>query len=146
MFQIIKDDGWLAPYEFDIQARYDRFHKTLKWIKEEYSTLKKYASFHQYLGFQYDNNKGGWYYREWAPGADALFLIGDFNDWDREGHQMYQKGDGIWEIFLPDENNQSILRHEQLLKVQIHSNGQVRDRVPVYMTRVFQNTETHLFA
>ncbi|MFK7772629.1 MAG: alpha-amylase family glycosyl hydrolase [Saprospiraceae bacterium] len=146
MFQIIKDDGWLAPYESDIQARFDRFQASLKWIKEEYGSLKKYASFHQYLGFQYDKNKKGWYYREWAPAAEALFLIGDFNDWKGENHQMYHKGEGLWEIFLPDENGRSVLQHEELLKVQIQANGQIRDRVPVYITRVLQNPKTHLFA
>ncbi len=146
MFQIIKDDGWLSPYEPEIQARYDRYQATLNWIKEEYGSLKKYASYHNYLGLHYDKNKNGWYYREWAPAADALVLIGDFNDWNGENHAMYKKDGGLWEIFLPDENGQPVLKHEQLLKIQIHSNGQVRDRVPVYITRVLQNPETHLFA
>ncbi|HFC00644.1 MAG TPA: hypothetical protein ENJ53_07550, partial [Phaeodactylibacter sp.] len=75
MLQIIKDDGWLAPYEADISARYDRYRNTLNWIKEEYGSLKKYASFHRYLGFFYDKKKAGWYYREWAPAAEALFFL-----------------------------------------------------------------------
>ena len=74
MFQLIKDDGWLAPYEPEIQARFDRFQATLNWIKEEYGSLKKYASFHQYLGLQYDKNKNGWYYREWAVSYTHLTL------------------------------------------------------------------------
>lgn len=146
MFQIIKDDGWLTPYEPEIQARYDRFQDTLNWIKEEYGSLQKYASFHHYLGFQYDKNKKGWYYREWAPAADALFLIGDFNQWNNSSHPLIKKADGLWEIFLSDENNQPQLKHQELLKVQIHSHGQVRDRIPVYITRALQNKETHIFA
>ncbi|HFC01176.1 MAG TPA: 1,4-alpha-glucan-branching enzyme, partial [Phaeodactylibacter sp.] len=104
------------------------------------------ASFHHYLGFFYDKKKAGWYYREWAPAAEALFLIGDFNDWNTESHPMYQKGEGIWEIFLPDVNGTPQLQHQQLIKVRIHSNGVARNRVPVYITRVLQDSETYLFA
>jgi len=145
MFQIIKDDGWLAPYEPEIKARYDRYLETLQWIKEEYGSLKKYASFHKYLGFHYDKNKNGWYYREWAPAADALFLIGDFNEWNEESHPMYDKGEGIWEIFLPDEKGKEQLQHEQLVKVRIHGNGMVRNRIPVYIRRAVQDEETKIF-
>ena len=34
-----------------------------------------------YYGFHKTDD--GWYYREWAPKADALYLIGDCNNWDR---------------------------------------------------------------
>ncbi len=146
MFQIIKEDGWLTPYEPDIQARYDRFNDTLNWINEEYGSLKKYASFHQYLGFHYDTNKKGWYYREWAPAAEALYLLGDFNDWNNDTHPLYAKEDGIWEIFLPDENGQQQLQHEQLIKVRIHSHGKVKNRIPVYIKRAVQNEETKIFS
>ena len=145
MFQIIKDDGWLAPYEPEIKARYQRYQDTLQWIKDEYGSLKKYASFHQYLGFHYDKNKNGWYYREWAPAADALFLLGDFNEWNEESHPMYDKGEGIWEIFLADENGVEQLQHEQLIKVRIHGNGKVRNRIPVYIKRAVQDKETNIF-
>ena len=124
----------------------DRFHNTLNWINEEYGSLKKYASYHQYLGFHYDKNKEGWYYREWAPAAEALYLLGDFNDWKNDTHPLYAKEDGIWEIFLPDENGQQQLQHEQLIKVRIHSHGSVRNRIPVYIKRAVQDEATKIFS
>ncbi|CAB4841484.1 unannotated protein [freshwater metagenome] len=39
----------------------------------------------------------------WAPNAQAVSLVCDFNYWDRNSHKMVRIGSsGIWEIFLPD--------------------------------------------
>ena len=32
--------------------------------------------------------------------ADSLFLVGDFNQWDKHSHPMRQRADGVWEITL----------------------------------------------
>ncbi|MEM6963633.1 MAG: alpha amylase C-terminal domain-containing protein [Bacteroidota bacterium] len=146
MFQIIKDDGWLTPYEPEIKARFERYQNTLDWITDEFGSLEKYASLHHYLGFHYDENQKGWYYREWAPAADAMSLIGDFNDWDAERHPLHPKGEGIWEIFLPDQNGVPQLKHQQLIKVRIQSQDKVRDRISPYITRSLQDEETKIFS
>lgn len=44
-------------------------------------SLKDYANGHKYYGMH--KVKGGWIYREWAPAAKGLYLIGDFNNWDQ---------------------------------------------------------------
>jgi 1,4-alpha-glucan branching enzyme len=38
----------------------------------------------------------------WAPNAREVFVIGDFNGWNRAAHKMTSCGDsGIWEMFIP---------------------------------------------
>src|SRR6266849_4367142 len=37
----------------------------------------------------------------WAPNAEAVTLVGDFNDWDTRRHPMRLRDGGIWEFFLP---------------------------------------------
>jgi 1,4-alpha-glucan branching enzyme len=37
----------------------------------------------------------------WAPNAEAVSVIGDFNDWDDRRHPMRMRTSGVWEIFLP---------------------------------------------
>ena len=47
----------------------------------------------------------GYYFNVWAPHASAVSVIGEFNSWDGEVHQMTKvepKDQGIWEIFIPD--------------------------------------------
>lgn len=44
----------------------------------------------------------GTYFAVWAPNAQAVSVIGDFNGWERGRHPLQVKGDsGIWEGFIP---------------------------------------------
>ena len=37
----------------------------------------------------------------WAPNAEVVSVLGDFNGWDRTRHPMRLRDGGIWEIFMP---------------------------------------------
>src|SRR3984957_5810803 len=37
----------------------------------------------------------------WAPNAEVVSVVGDFNDWDERRHPMRSRTGGIWEVFLP---------------------------------------------
>jgi len=37
----------------------------------------------------------------WAPNAEVVSVVGDFNDWDTRRHPMRLREGGVWEIFLP---------------------------------------------
>ncbi|MGE5571268.1 MAG: 1,4-alpha-glucan branching protein GlgB [Rhodospirillales bacterium] len=37
----------------------------------------------------------------WAPNAEVVTVVGDFNDWDVRRHPMRHRSAGIWEIFIP---------------------------------------------
>ena len=41
-------------------------------------------------------------FRVWAPNASAVSLIGDFNGWNVDAHQMTGSDSGVWEIVVPD--------------------------------------------
>jgi 1,4-alpha-glucan branching enzyme len=145
-FQLIKDDPWLAPYQDDIQQRTDRYLSKSVEIKKDFDTLYSFATRDEELGFNYDDDKKGWFYREWAPAAQSLSLIGDFNAWDRSSHKLKKDKYGIWEIFIPDMKDGSVLKHEQLVKVHVTSSKGSQDRIPAYIKRVVQDEETHAFA
>src|SRR5262245_2128573 len=41
-------------------------------------------------------------FRVWAPNAERVSVIGDFNHWDGRCHQMASLGgSGVWELFVP---------------------------------------------
>ena len=66
----------------------------------------KHYSLHDKLGSHLMSQDGveGTYFAVWAPNAEQVSIIGDFNDWDRLSHGMSARwdGSGIWELFVPD--------------------------------------------
>jgi 1,4-alpha-glucan branching enzyme len=49
------------------------------------------------------NSTKGTYFAVWAPNAQEVGVMGNFNDWNRHSHQLYKRWDasGIWEGFIP---------------------------------------------
>jgi 1,4-alpha-glucan branching enzyme len=49
------------------------------------------------------NGVSGVNFAVWAPNAQSLSVVGDFNRWDGRGHLMRKHiPSGIWELFIPD--------------------------------------------
>jgi 1,4-alpha-glucan branching enzyme len=49
----------------------------------------------------------------WAPNADGVSVVGDFNNWDGRLHQMRRLGaSGIWEIFVPEVGPGAVYKYE----------------------------------
>lgn len=139
---LIEEDIWLQPYENDIEQRLNRFKQKLNEIETSHGSLVNFANAYTYFGLNLDEKNNQWIYREWAPGAKALFLIGDFNQWNRESHPLQYTQNGIWEIKL----NSEVLQHQSLIKVHVVSEKGAMDRIPAYIQRVIQNPENYDFA
>src|SRR6185503_2160182 len=44
----------------------------------------------------------GTYFAVWAPNAEAVFVSGSFNDWNKQSHALSRRANsGIWEGFVP---------------------------------------------
>ncbi len=51
----------------------------------------------------------------WAPNAQRVSLVGDFNDWDGRRYPMrLRHGAGVWEIFIPDLAPGSLYKYEMV--------------------------------
>ena len=144
--KIVERDSWLNPVADEVQKRYDRYCNRLKTIEKQFGSLGTFASAHQFFGFHYDRIRRGWWYREWAPAAHYLSLFGDFNDWQRYANPLENVGNGVWEIFLPDDEYQNKLVHGSLLKVIVQSSIGEQERIPIYINRVVQDENTKDFS
>ncbi len=59
---------------------------------------------HEKLGSHPINREGvdGTYFAVWAPDAEKIFVVGDFNDWQKDSHPLRPRAQsGIWEGFIP---------------------------------------------
>ena len=98
-FQILRYDPGLKPYAADIALRMERYEQKKKQLLAEGQTLSDFANGSAWFGFQKTRN--GWYYRQWAPGAEAMYLTGDFCGWVRHAWPMEKKENGVFQLFLP---------------------------------------------
>jgi len=60
---------------------------------------------YRHLGAHRRHHEGvdGVLFAVWAPNAERVSVVGDFNDWDGRAHPMRARGQsGIWELFIPD--------------------------------------------
>ncbi|MGV3723634.1 MAG: alpha-amylase family glycosyl hydrolase [Actinomycetota bacterium] len=137
---LIEQDPWLAPYESALRYRVEHFHAARARIEAEGGLLGPISRGHEFFGFNRGTHRGapGLWYREWAPGADALYLVGDFNHWDRAAHPLERGAGGVWSIFLPDAEHGASLTHGSRLKVHVVSGKTGLDRLPAYARRVVQ--------
>src|SRR5260370_16577391 len=54
------------------------------------------------LGAHPSHDPEGTYFAVWAPNADAVSVIGDFNGWAKNANGLYAREQpGIWEGFIP---------------------------------------------
>ena len=136
--KISKIDPNLRPFESDLQLRMDRYADMMAALLSDGRTLSEFANAHLYFGFH--RTEDGWYYREWAPGADAMYLTGDFNGWDRRDCPMKRGENGVFEVFLPGVD---ALKTGQKIGAVVVRNSVEYDRIPLYANYVVQDPVTH---
>ncbi len=143
---LVQDEAWLADYAMQIQARMERFQNALHGIENYSGSITEFAGMHLYYGIHFEAWRNGWVYREWAPAANQLYFIGDFNGWNLASHPMRRNPRGDWEIFLPYDEYKDRFTHQSKVKVRVESAKFTLDRIPAYMPRVVQDQENHDFA
>ncbi len=137
----LSTDPWLEPFLDKLKQRADHTQYVADRLTGSKQTLNEFANAHEYYGLHFRNEK--WVFREWAPNATAIYLIGDFSNWEQhESYAMhYGDGDGVWEIELPSEK----MAHGQLYKLKLYWPGGEGERLPAYTRRAVQDLETHIF-
>ena len=142
---MIERDGWLLPVEKELTARHESYLRALREIEKSAGSIVDYANGYRYFGWQRDETLEGWWFREWLPGAQDVYLLGDFNGWQRTSLRLDRNPEGVWSIFLPDAMYAERLTHGSLYKIHVHGDNGWHDRIPAYATRVVQDEKTKDF-
>ena len=145
---LLKLDPWLAPYADALRHRQRHFEGVQTAIDQVGGLNGPISRGYEYFGLTRGEQNGqpGVWYREWAPGAHALALMGDFNEWNRESHPLGRDTFGVWSLFLPDRYYAERLTHGSRVKVFVQADGGGRDRIPAYIRRVVQDPVSQDFA
>ena len=137
--KIFDYDPRLLEFEEDINLRMENYKRKRAELVGRGGKLIDFANAHEYFGF-HKREDGSWVYREWAPGADALYLVGDMNDWQPRDLRMNRLDNGVFELVLPSDKN---LYHGCHVKVVVEGGGRFVERIPVYAKRVVQDKGTY---
>ncbi|MDE6196295.1 MAG: alpha amylase C-terminal domain-containing protein [Muribaculaceae bacterium] len=141
---ILKNDSWLAPYAAAIEGRHNDALRKQRELTAEAGTLADFANAHKYFGLH--KTKDGWVFREWAPNATGICLVGDFSDWqEKPEYRLHKVGgglSGVWEVTMPKD----AIADGQLYKMLVDWPGGRGERIPAYADRVVQDEKTHIFS
>ncbi len=140
--KIIQNDPWLEPYRSAIEGRHAYALQREKELTQYgVTTLSDFASGYLYFGLH--KQPEGWVIREWAPNATDIFVVGDFNQWQRiEQYKLKPIGNGVFEGFFPEK----ALTHGQLYKLVVCWPGGCGERIPAWCRRVVQDENTKIFS
>ena len=140
---IVASDPYLEPYEAAIRGRHEHaLWKIGQLTRNGRQTLSDFANGYKYFGL-HKVPRGGWVFREWAPTATDIYLVGDFNNWTEDEKYRCKRieGTGNWELKLPAK----AMKHGQLYKMHVKWDGGEGERIPAWCQRVVQDEVTKIF-
>lgn len=139
--KLLELDPLLKQFEDVISRRAEKINSLEQKLTGKQMSLIDFASGHEYFGLHFRDNQ--WVFREWAPNAESVYLIGDFTKWREDDRfALWQTAEpGVWEIRLSADS----LVHTQLYRLRIFWHGGSGDRIPAYARRVVQDPETLIF-
>mgnify|MGYP002508053859 CR=1 FL=1 len=95
-------------------------------------TLSDFASGYLYFGLH--RTAKGWTFREWAPNASHIYIVGTFNNWEEKAtYKLKKLKNGIWEINLPE----GAIHHGDLYKLNVYWDGGQGERIPIKLGLCF---------
>ena len=141
-----KSDPALAPYLPAVERREVRaaaLRKRLASLSAD-GTLAGFASGHEWYGL-HRTAGGSTVFRERAPNATAMWLVGDFSGWKRLPRYQARRdpATGDWEVAdIPAGE----IRHGMHYALHVEWPGGGGTRVPSFARRVVQDPDTKLFS
>ena len=135
------DDEYLRPFEEAIRGRAMNAYARANQLTGGKTPLADWAAAHEYYGLH--RTRRGWVFREWAPNATSMWLVGDFSKWrtNRLYECMRIPGSDVWELELPAK----AIKAGDNYRLEMRWAGGRGERIPAYARYVVQDPETKLF-
>lgn len=139
--RLIDYDSWLAPFALQLEKRRANYEAKTDDIENRWGSLLNFASSHKFFGLH--RHGDGWVFREWAPNATEVYLVGAFSGWKPLVQYRLQRHEkGVWQI----EISGAELKHGDHYKLWVVWPGGAGMRIPSHATRTIQDPKTFLFS
>jgi len=140
--KLISGDPLLEPYEAVIHRRLTKIREKETILTQGKMSLMDFSSGHEFFGLHFVRDE--WIFREWAPNATSIFMVGSMTDWQEKGVFSLKRTNsaGVWELRLPSD----ALTHGDLYRLRIQWAGGIGDRIPAYTRRVVQDPHSLIFS
>ena len=135
-------DPYLAPYKDKVLALLE--HTRLKeGLISRYLAPCVYDFADYHLTFGLHRTKDGWLFREWAPSAASVFIIGEKTAWEKDSKYRLERvtDTGVFEKRF----DRQAFRHGDLYRLKVEWNGGEGDRIPTAAGYVVQDPSTLIF-
>lgn len=121
LHNLLARDPYLNPYEREFRRRYAVYLDYVDKIIEGDESVEKFSKSYEKYGIHVlPNNAVSCF--EWAPGARALYLAGEFNQWNTSSHPFRKLEFGKWELTLPPNPDGSpVLKHLSEVKIVVET-------------------------
>ncbi len=140
------DDSGLKPYETAIRGRSRRAFDRAAVLTQGQCSLADWANAHHYYGLHVEGKgrQRAWVFREWAPHATSMWLVGDFNGWriDPDFEVFRIPGTDVWERRIAIDR----IHHGEKFHLEMRWDGGHGERIPAYARYVTQDPSTKLFS
>ncbi len=136
------DDPFLQPFEPILRRRANQAEAKAAELSRAPGSLSQFACAHEYYGLHQTSD--GWVFREWAPNASEIWLVGDFTGWQIKDefklHRLPNRD--VWEGTFPAD----AISHGQYYRLEMRWFGGGGERLPAFARRLVQDPATNLFA
>ena len=135
------DDDYLKPFEKAIRGRAEHALARAKELTCGRESLADWAQAHAFYGLH--RTKTGWIFREWAPNATSMWLVGDFSKWKIDpAFELFRiPGTDTWGREIPAD----LIHDGDNYRLEMRWEGGHGERIPAYARYVVQDPQTNLF-
>ncbi len=135
------DDPYLKPFEAAIRGRAQHAFDRAGELTAGKCSLAAWASAHEYYGLH--RTADGWVFREWAPNATSMWLVGDFSAWkvDPRFECFRLPNTDVWQCKVAA----GLISGGDNYRLEMRWEGGRGERIPAYARYVVQDPETNLF-
>lgn len=136
-------DPWLEPYSKELIDRQVTFRDWLSKLDASEGTLLHFADSYKTYGLHATSN--GYKIVEYIPDVDQVSLVGDFNNWNIESHQLKQVNNfGRWELEIQGDGT---IPHDSRYKIamKLPGSGEWIYRLDPWCQRATFNKDDNLY-